>query len=132
MSKFKIVRNKVPEEFNKFHGYPMELQDPSYMNSEVNRRFIAVAKLNEEVGELIEATYRGDMQSYYEEAADVYESVLALLKGVDSVSPQPEEVLKAEIARKRDKLGDMMDLTVARISLEEKQFYYNNKDKDNE
>jgi len=126
---FKIVRNRVPELFEIHHGYPPELAAENLTTSSLNRMWLAKAKLEEELAELNEAAFSdGSREELYEEAADLYESILAMLMAYDADShsdyDDTERELWETINRKQRELGSYSDFRVARITQKEKEHYY--------
>ena len=127
MSKFKMVRNKVPELFERHHGYPPELADKHLTTSSLNRRWLAKSKIQEEMEEFIEAAFsEGDTENLYEEAADLYEAIVAMLQAADPVCQNHVWRLQDTIHQKAYQLGTFSDFQVARITQAEKDHYYNN------
>ena len=125
---FKLVRNKVPELFERHHGYAPEGVEESQVTVESTRKWIVRAKLEEELGEFIEAVFEDntDIDAIFEEAADLYEAITQMLKEVDEGSGYTEEKLGKTIRDKRAKYGSFSDFRFVRISEEEKEHYYNN------
>ena len=125
---FKLVRNKVPELFERHHGYAPEEVEESQVTVESTRKWIVRAKLEEELGEFIEAAFddNTDIDAIFEEAADLYEAITQMLKEVDEGSGYTEEKLGKTIRDKRAKYGSFSDFRFVRISEEEKEHYYNN------
>jgi phosphoribosyl-ATP pyrophosphohydrolase len=127
MSKFKIVRNKVPELFERHHGYPPELADNNLTTAPLSRKWLAKSKLEEELAEFVEAAFsEGDPQAMYEEAADLYESIVVMLQSADPGHSYHLERFKDTISEKNIALGTFSDFHVARITQAEKDHYYNN------
>ena len=127
MSKFKMVRNKVPELFERHHGYPPELAEDNLTTSSLNRRWLAKSKLQEEMEEFIEAAFSEEnTDNLYEEAADLYESIVAMLQAADPVCQNHVWRLQDTIHQKAHQLGTFSDFQVARITQAEKDHYYNN------
>jgi predicted house-cleaning noncanonical NTP pyrophosphatase (MazG superfamily) len=127
MSKFKLVRNKVPELFERHHGYLPELADNNLTTAPLSRKWLAKSKLEEELAEFIEASFsEGDPQAMYEEAADLYESIVAMLQAADPDCHDNLWEFQATIDQKAHQLGTFSEFQVARITQAEKDHYYNN------
>jgi len=124
--KFKLVRNKVPELFKRHHGYSPETLDPTIAEDWINKRYFAMEKLQEEIRE-VKAEARGidktDLNSLYEECADVIAAMQALLSLYDS-DGFVKEKLKEATESKELKYGCMDNFRVVRITEEEKDHYY--------
>jgi len=129
MSKFKLVRNKVPELFERHHGYAPEELDEHMKDMFINKLHFARAKLKEEVNEFLEES-KGNREDYnidhiYEEAADVVaslEAIINILAPNSGVRPSLEKAIK----EKEKKYGCMLGNRIVKITEEEKQHYYAN------
>jgi len=128
MSKFKLVRNKVPELFERHHGYkPEELED-RLKDMHINKLHFARSKLKEEVEEFLAET-SGHLDEYntddiYEEAADVVaalEAIIHILAPNSGVRP----TLQKAVLDKEAKYGCLLGNRIISISKEEKEHYYN-------
>ena len=129
MSKFKLVRNKVPELFERHHGYaPDELED-QLKDMFINKLHFARSKLKEEVEEFLDET-KGNREDYdleriYEEAADVVASLEAIIHVLAPNSAVRPELQKA-VVEKEAKYGCMLGNRIVSITDQEKEHYYNN------
>ena len=125
-AKFKLVRNKVPELFERHHGYAPEELDPTITKDWINKRYFVMQKIEEEVRE-VKAEAVGPVETslnnLYEECADVIASLEALLRLYDS-----EGFVKAKLQDAVDaktlKYGCMENFRVIRVTEEEKEHYY--------
>ena len=129
MSKFKLVRNKVPELFERHHGYAPEELEEDLKEMHINKLHFARAKLKEEVQEFLDETSgrreEYNLEDIYEEAADVVASIEAIINILAPNSGVRPSLEKAVIEKEK-RYGCMLGNRIIRITEEEKQHYYSN------
>ena len=127
MSKYKLVRNKVPELFERHHGYaPVELED-DLKDMHINKLHFARTKLQEEVKEFLDET-SGHREEYniediYEEAADVIAALEAIIYTL-APNSKVKPTLQKAVVDKEARYGCLLGNRIISISEEEKQHYY--------
>ena len=129
MNKFKLVRNKVPQLFERHHGYAPEELDEHMKEMFINKLHFARAKLKEEVDEFLDET-RSNREEYskddiYEEAADVVASLEAIIH-ILAPNSRVRYSLQEAMLEKERKYGCLLDNRIISISEEEKEHYYLN------
>ena len=120
-TEYKIVRDKVPEQFEKNHG---KAADTRNFYGHTEELFFSRRKVREEVEELLTANTEEDL---FEEAADVLESVISFIEL--ETGSKPDKIyreLMLTAAEKASRLGTMSRRTLMRITDEDKRYYYNN------
>jgi len=119
---YKIVRNKVPANYEKDHG-KKAVTRKFYGPSEEN--YYSREKICEEVQELFDAP---NIENAYEEAADVYAALMSYLEFLDKGKTKREvhDLFVGAHMSKTVKLGSMSHRILMSVSDEDKEFYYNN------
>jgi predicted house-cleaning noncanonical NTP pyrophosphatase (MazG superfamily) len=119
---YKIVRDKVPELFEKHHGKPATTRAYYGPTEEL---WFSKMKVEEETKEFLAAKTTQDL---FEEAADVLESMIARigLLEPDLDDQVIYEFLLETANKKAARLGTMSMRGLMSISEEDKQHYYQN------